>query len=234
MISPNQQFVYSFLTIIGKGKIQITEGVANSVVANATALGSHFNDSVSRPKTGEPMVRTVLFAEGNVNKSCEVEYVNLKKNSVKTFSLSLNNSVYVADQVELESGPFRLRVKGGKDIVPNIEFKLGGVYTIIGHLSEAAASAKVVTITKPNSVHILWQVPQYIVMTMAEVMFSVTGLEFAFTQAPETMKSLLQASWLLTVAVGNLVVVIFSEINFGRQVNHFFLFFKYFYLLLVY
>jgi dipeptide/tripeptide permease len=38
------------------------------------------------------------------------------------------------------------------------------------------------TITQPNSIHMLWLVPQYFVMTMGEVMFSITGLEFSFTQ----------------------------------------------------
>lgn len=69
-------------------------------------------------------------------------------------------------------------------------------------------------ITPANSVHILWLVPQYVIMTMGEVMFSVTGLEFSFTQAPVSMKSVLQSVWLLTVAFGNLIVVLIVEGNF--------------------
>ena len=34
----------------------------------------------------------------------------------------------------------------------------------------------------PNSVNIFWQVPQYIVMTIGECFFSVTGLSFAYSQ----------------------------------------------------
>lgn len=74
--------------------------------------------------------------------------------------------------------------------------------------------ANAIAITPPNSVHILWLVPQYVVMTMGEVMFSVTGLEFSFTQAPASMKSVLQSIWLLTVAFGNLIVVLIVEGNF--------------------
>lgn len=33
-----------------------------------------------------------------------------------------------------------------------------------------------------TSVHRIWQLPQYVVLTAAEVMFSVTGLEFAYSQ----------------------------------------------------
>lgn len=81
------------------------------------------------------------------------------------------------------------------------------------------------TVTEPNSVHMLWLIPQFVVITAAEVMFSVTGLEFAFTQAPLSMKSVLQACWLLTVAFGNLIVVVIAEARLVEsQAIEFFLF----------
>lgn len=56
-------------------------------------------------------------------------------------------------------------------------------------------------------------------------MFSVTGLEFSFTQAPSSMKSVLQAFWLLTVTFGNIYVVIIAKIKlFDTQSGEFFLF----------
>lgn len=56
-------------------------------------------------------------------------------------------------------------------------------------------------------------------------MFSVTGLEFSFTQAPESMKSVLQACWLLTVSFGNLIVIVIAEVKFFKsQASEFFLF----------
>lgn len=71
----------------------------------------------------------------------------------------------------------------------------------------------------------LWLIPQYVVMTMGEVMFSVTGLEFSYAQAPVSMKSVLQACWLLTVAFGNLIVVIVAgSKGFSSQASEFFLF----------
>ena len=51
-------------------------------------------------------------------------------------------------------------------------------------------------------------------------MFSITGLEFAYSQAPVTMKALCQAAWLLTIAFGNLMVIIIAESSlFANQVN---------------
>ena len=56
-------------------------------------------------------------------------------------------------------------------------------------------------------------------------MFSVTGLEFSYTQAPESMKSVLQACWLLAVAFGNIIVVIVAEVSFFEsQASELFLF----------
>uniref|UniRef100_G3NJZ6 Solute carrier family 15 member 1 n=1 Tax=Gasterosteus aculeatus aculeatus TaxID=481459 RepID=G3NJZ6_GASAC len=65
---------------------------------------------------------------------------------------------------------------------------------------------------KPNSVHMALQIPQYFFITVGEVMFSVTGLEFSYSQAPSNMKAVLQAGWLLTVAVGNFIVLIVAEL----------------------
>jgi len=38
-------------------------------------------------------------------------------------------------------------------------------------------------------VSILWQFPQVLVMTIGEILFSVTGLEFSYSQAAPSMKS---------------------------------------------
>ncbi|XP_037542399.1 solute carrier family 15 member 1 [Nematolebias whitei] len=65
---------------------------------------------------------------------------------------------------------------------------------------------------KPNSAPMALQIPQYFFITAGEVMFSVTGLEFSYSQAPSNMKAVLQAGWLLTVAIGNIIVLIVAEL----------------------
>lgn len=57
-----------------------------------------------------------------------------------------------------------------------------------------------------NGTHpsIWWQVFAYVFLAAAEVMVSVTCLEYAYTQAPKSMKSTMGAIWLLTIAVGNI------------------------------
>ena len=39
-------------------------------------------------------------------------------------------------------------------------------------------------IDPPNSVSMFLQVPMYVLITAGEVMFSITGLEFAYSQVP--------------------------------------------------
>lgn len=55
--------------------------------------------------------------------------------------------------------------------------------------------------------------------------FINVGLEFAYSQAPASMKSCLQAAWLMTVAFGNLIVVIEAESHlFTNPMTEFFFF----------
>lgn len=68
------------------------------------------------------------------------------------------------------------------------------------------------TVTNPNSIHMLWQLPQYILLALGEVAYSATGIEFSYSQAPPSMKSALQAAWLMTIAIGNVVVAILSVV----------------------
>uniref|UniRef100_A0A7N6BW83 Solute carrier family 15 member 2 n=1 Tax=Anabas testudineus TaxID=64144 RepID=A0A7N6BW83_ANATE len=86
----------------------------------------------------------------------------------------------------------------------------GASYTVILTNSDTIVPHKMEDV-QANNVHIAWQIPQYVLLTAGEVMFSITGLEFSYSQAPANMKSVLQAGWLLTVAFGNVIVLIVAE-----------------------
>ena len=58
---------------------------------------------------------------------------------------------------------------------------------------------------------IAWQLLAYVVLTAAEVMVSITCLEFSYTQAPKTMKSFVMAFFMLSISLGNLFT---SAVNF--------------------
>jgi POT family proton-dependent oligopeptide transporter len=53
--------------------------------------------------------------------------------------------------------------------------------------------------------HMSWQIVAYVVITAAEVMVSITALEFSYTQAPKKMKSFVMGMYLLVaIALGNI------------------------------
>jgi POT family proton-dependent oligopeptide transporter len=62
--------------------------------------------------------------------------------------------------------------------------------------------------------HILWQILAFVVLTAGEVMLSVTHLEFAYTQAPRKMKSLVMCTYLGSISLGN---VFTAAVNFFIQ-----------------
>lgn len=59
-----------------------------------------------------------------------------------------------------------------------------------------------------DHVSILWQLLPYALLTLGEVLVSATGLEFAYSQAPASMKGIILSFWYLAVTVGNLWVLI--------------------------
>ena len=60
--------------------------------------------------------------------------------------------------------------------------------------------------TTGEKVSLWWQVIAYLILTWAEILISVTGLELAFTAAPKNMKGFITACWLLTVGIANLAI----------------------------
>ena len=61
-----------------------------------------------------------------------------------------------------------------------------------------------VSIDQGGTPSITWQLLAYVVPTSAEVMVSITCLEFSYTQAPKTMKSFVMAFFMLSISLGNL------------------------------
>ena len=56
-----------------------------------------------------------------------------------------------------------------------------------------------------GSVSVFWQLPQFAVLTMSEVLVSTTGLEFSFVEAGKGLKSAVLALFFLTTATGDLL-----------------------------
>ncbi|XP_053661069.1 peptide transporter family 1-like [Anopheles marshallii] len=160
-----------------------------------------YEDDTEKSSKGYPMYRVL----GNTATNRTVVFRDI--DSSDPFDRHKNGS-YVYDLVESYPSDYEIYVDG--ELTLTYTMRLGGVYAFIVSDVDGMTTEPII-VTEPNSVNMLWLIPQYVVMTLGEVMYSITGLEFSFTQAPESMKSVLQGCWQLTVAVGNLIVVIVAE-----------------------
>lgn len=77
-------------------------------------------------------------------------------------------------------------------------FLAAGAFTIPSLVQEWIANGE-----RP---HFSWHLLAFLLLTMAEVMVSVVGLEFFYTQSPVRMKSVVMSLWLLSVFLGNKLI----------------------------
>ncbi|KAH8338871.1 hypothetical protein KR074_007852, partial [Drosophila pseudoananassae] len=199
--------------------MQLTQKTAWSLFLNpqnATADPFWEADFVDKPSESYPLIRVVA----NLPPTERVVWLSNKGEEVYN---ELANETLLT---RVNSGDYDIYVGVGPIQVTKLHVHTGGVYTLLlWKEPDGSYGSKLLVITERNSVSILWLIPQYVVMTLGEVMFSVTGLEFSYAQAPPSMKSVLQACWLLTVAFGNVIVVIIAEAAlFDSQADEFFLF----------
>lgn len=67
-----------------------------------------------------------------------------------------------------------------------------------------------------------WQLFAYVLLTVAEIFVSITGLEYAFSQAPTNIKSTIMGLFWFTVFLGNILVTyINSNIQAGGFFSHY-------------
>ncbi|MBE9583797.1 MFS transporter [Mucilaginibacter sp. JRF] len=56
-----------------------------------------------------------------------------------------------------------------------------------------------------------WQILAFIILSAGEVMVSITGLEYAYTQSPPSMKSTMTGIWYLTYSVGTFFTTLINK-----------------------
>ncbi|KAM6140940.1 LOW QUALITY PROTEIN: solute carrier family 15 member 1 [Pterocles gutturalis] len=174
-----------------------TLGIKN----NATDIVAEllFDNVTSKPEEGNNLVRFINNLPNTVNVTMDdTSFGILASLSASNYNLFPGGR---KDNITVISNSMRCSVTSQS-------LGFGSAYTII--INECSGDTLTVTYSEdipPNTVHMAWQIPQYFIHC-AEVVFSVTGLEFSYSQAPSNMKAVLQAGWLLTVAVGNIIVLI--------------------------
>lgn len=77
-------------------------------------------------------------------------------------------------------------------------------------------------IPQMSHLSVLWQIPQYVLIGVSEILSSITALEFFYSQAPMCMRSVSQALNLSTQAIGTwltipLILIVNSGGIFGKK-----------------
>ncbi|XP_010179823.1 PREDICTED: solute carrier family 15 member 1 [Mesitornis unicolor] len=182
--------------------IKLQGGSRYTLLVKNTFLGIFaglvFDNVTSKPEEGNNLIRVINNIPLTLNISVkDISFGSMPYLSVSNYELMPGGSKYGFVRTSIPC------VVGVRD------FGYGGVHTlVVNGCPNYTLDVRYFDDIPPNSVSIAWQIPQYFILTCAEVVFSVTGLEFSYTQAPSNMKSVLQAGWLLTVAIGNIIVLI--------------------------
>ena len=85
-------------------------------------------------------------------------------------------------------------------LTPLRKIGMGLFVTIFAFLIIAWIQLRIDAGGKPN---IIWQVFAFAVLTAGEVLVSATHLEFAYSQAPNRLKSLVMCTYLIAISLGN-------------------------------
>jgi len=79
---------------------------------------------------------------------------------------------------------------------------------VFAGLAWIVVGAMQLVLDRGNAFTITWQMLPYVLLTFGEVLVAATGLEFAYSQAPLSMKGAIMAFWNLSVTIGNLWVLV--------------------------
>jgi POT family proton-dependent oligopeptide transporter len=95
----------------------------------------------------------------------------------------------------------------GLKTTPLRRMGFGLFMTLTSFLIIAMLQTKIDAGLKPS---VWWQILAYFLLSVGEILVSITGLEYAYTQSPKYMKSTMNAIWLLTVSLGNVFVALIN------------------------
>jgi POT family proton-dependent oligopeptide transporter len=85
-------------------------------------------------------------------------------------------------------------------LTPLRKVSIGLFVTALTFVISALIETKITAGGRPS---VGWLILNHVILAAAEVMVSITCLEFSYTQAPKKMKSFVQAVFLLSVSLGN-------------------------------
>jgi hypothetical protein len=149
---------------------------------------AEFKNKITKSSSGRPFVKIFLAAVDQVpgaqseNNTIILKRVNNPDNEKKQERIELD-SLNFGDTDPVEIGkPTDYLIFLNDEELGNATFKQGGNYNMLVSGVEGTNTIKVHQVTPENTFSMFWQLPQYVIMTAGEVLFSITTMEFCFTQ----------------------------------------------------
>ncbi|KAE8353103.1 POT family-domain-containing protein [Aspergillus coremiiformis] len=72
--------------------------------------------------------------------------------------------------------------------------------------------------TPTRKISMLWQIPVYSLMGVSEIFAMLSGMEYAYTKAPQSMRSIIMSFFLLTGAVGSSLGISLSPVSVDPKI----------------
>lgn len=209
-----------------------------------------FNESLELPPPGATRVRFIYESFGSSSLAEKrtfylirtpanhlAENMTMVDNKLQFKLSSKEGQVYLSDYLDIpvpsHGDSFMLKSSDS-----NLRIEIGGANSLV-HLDQATRNLLV--LHQLNSTHVklnhqvlqdnsyrismLYQLAPYLLISISEVMFSITGLQFSYSIAPESMKSIVLGIWSITVAFGNILTVAVESLHLFSNVGYDFLFY---------
>jgi len=131
-------------------------------------------------------------------------------NPIPSSSISTLNGLFVLMLIPIMNRLYTALEKRGRNVTPLRKMAIGMFITPFAFVAAAIIQ---IWIGKGYHPHVSWQIIQYFLISLGEVLVSVTALEFAYTQAPPSMKSVIMGLWFVTIGTGTLLTGVIAELN---------------------
>ena len=126
--------------------------------------------------------------------------------TVKASQMGSLNATFVLATIPLLSGlVYPALQRRGRKVTALQKMQAGMYVTVLSFVWIFGVQVALDAGLRP---HVAWQVPAYLFVSIGEVLVSVTALEFAYTQAPPSMKSVIMSLWYLTISAGSLLTAV--------------------------
>lgn len=98
---------------------------------------------------------------------------------------------------------------------------VGGFVSMFAFITAGVLETHMHSVADP--LHMVWILPQYVMLALVEAVVGVQSMVFANVTAPKSLKTVIQAAFLATHGLGNMYdVIVIGTCSFSNEVSFFY------------